>query len=97
MDSDDIGIRLDRNLDYDESHFQRKDLKPCFNWDTKNKLCNILYTARISPKYGQWDSSNFHKNCEGLSLPSLCCAFNNPFQEKPIKAQEIPKIILFEV
>ena len=106
---DDIGERLDRSLEYENLNKNLKgsevleislsDLKPCLNWDDKNKLCNIIYAARISPKYGQWDLSNFYKECKGSAIPSLCAAFQTHLENKfdIKKVSKIPNIRLFEV
>ena len=100
--SDDIGDRFDKSLDYEfnkEEHINLSDLKPCLNWDEKNKLCNIIYTARISPKYGQWSLDNFYQECKGSALPIICCAFQTHLENKfdIKKVSKIPNVRIFEV
>lgn len=73
------------------------DTKPCLNWDNKFKVCNVIYTAIISPKGAQWSITDFYKGCNGVANKTLCCAFQNPYDEIRVKKIDIiPNVRIFE-
>ena len=78
--------------------FELKDLKPCLNWDSKHSLCNVKYTAIISPKPIKFDENNFYSDCKGCALPALCCAFQGAYNDIRFKIiEKIPNVRIFEV
>ena len=75
-----------------------KDLKSCLNWSVKDGVCNVKYVALISPKPIKFDENNFYKECKGLALPVLCCAFKGGYEEiRNKKIDKIPDVRIFEV